>query len=188
MPGKPKPGFRFDGNSQPVMNQGAIRKLDELVRGKTVLEVGSGGSTLWLAQRAKEVVSVEHDPDWLEVVLRSLPQGTENVSLDLVPVDNLGAYIAGWHDDSEGRFDVVIIDCYQHKRPEAIEASAPLLPVGGHLVIDDAQWPLLVVAVQVLNDLKWEFELVDTYEGPKHNPATDKHYKTTTTDFWRRKR
>lgn len=57
----------------PWIVYGAIDWLDTYLRGDmTVLEWGSGGSTLFFCKRVREVVSIEHDHVWYEDVSRAL--------------------------------------------------------------------------------------------------------------------
>lgn len=67
-----------DGAPLPWFTYSAMYFLnDRLSPDMRVFEYGSGNSTLWLAERVKEVVSVEHDPDWyrrMTEVFRSSPQ------------------------------------------------------------------------------------------------------------------
>ena len=74
----------------------------------SILEYGSGGSTLWLARRATRVVSVESDPLWFERVRGALAErGIVNVDQRLfVEPDRYAA--AG--DPPAASFDFVLID------------------------------------------------------------------------------
>ncbi len=49
-----------------------------LTKDMRVLEFGAGQSTIWMAQRVAEVVTVEEDPDWAR---RILDRGQTNVVL-----------------------------------------------------------------------------------------------------------
>jgi hypothetical protein len=54
-----------EGEPLPWFTYSAIHFLaGRLSQDMRVFEYGSGNSTLWLAARVKEVLSVEHDPDW----------------------------------------------------------------------------------------------------------------------------
>lgn len=70
---------------------------------KTVLEWGSGQSTLFWAKRAKSVFSLEADQKWFEKIKSSAPR---NVSLHLVKFDvsDVDPLIAGQS------FDVIVCD------------------------------------------------------------------------------
>lgn len=55
-----------------------ISFLDDKLGGLFVFEWGAGGSTLWFAQRARRVISIEHDLEWYLKVVRQRP---ENASI-----------------------------------------------------------------------------------------------------------
>lgn len=89
-----------------------------------LFEYGSGCSTLWFAERVKEVVSVEHDSAWFGKMQRSgLPA---NVTLTHRPMDG------GYEQEiaRHGAFDIVVIDgrnrvaCFEtsldHLSPRAV--------------------------------------------------------------------
>jgi hypothetical protein len=69
----------------PWISLKAIRFLDKfLTKEMTVLEYGSGGSTIFFAQRCKRVISVEDDPAWYAAVharLDALGLGNTEVRL-----------------------------------------------------------------------------------------------------------
>lgn len=96
--------------------------------GARVLEWGSGASTVWLAQRAGSVVSIEHDPRWAARTARALAaRDRDNVALRvveptrLVPPGGVPSGKAGFAgldfeayadavDDVPGDLDLVVID------------------------------------------------------------------------------
>jgi precorrin-6B methylase 2 len=98
-----------------------------------VLEFGSGSSTIWLAKRAGDVVSVEDNLKWTRIVKdRIAVLGLTNARI--------------WH--AEGRdyydlswlgktmFDLVIVDgSYRWK---CIEAALPRIRPGGMLYLDNS--------------------------------------------------
>ena len=52
-------------NEMPWITYSSIDKLNKLLNIEMkVFEFGSGGSTLYYSKRVKEIVSVEHEPDW----------------------------------------------------------------------------------------------------------------------------
>lgn len=69
--------------AMPWWSLDAIRALENHLSEKhEVFEWGSGGSTLYLAKRAKKVTTVEQHPEWLEKVRVSLEKDSlANVSL-----------------------------------------------------------------------------------------------------------
>src|SRR3984885_13537361 len=48
----------------PWLSFSAVDYLEEPIPGRRVFEFGSGMSTLWFAERCREVVSVESNPEW----------------------------------------------------------------------------------------------------------------------------
>ena len=55
-----------DGNPIPWLTYSAIHFLDQKIANKQyeIIEYGSGNSTIWFAERAKRIVSIEHDLDF----------------------------------------------------------------------------------------------------------------------------
>lgn len=80
-------------------------------RDKSVLEFGGGQSTLWWAQRARDVLTFEGDPGWYADIKSRIPP---NVDLRLVSVESAASCVDGIEKilDSEPRreFDVIVID------------------------------------------------------------------------------
>ena len=96
-----------DGNPIPWITYPAIDFISKRVRNDMcVFEYGSGGSTLWWAQRVRSVVSVEHEKTWYERVKKTL---SDNVSLYQVDLDTNGMY-AQKIREYDHAFDVVVLD------------------------------------------------------------------------------
>ncbi len=117
-----------------------------------VFEYGSGASTLWLARRADEVHSVEHDRAFAD---RMAPASAAHEGLELrvveaVPAErpavgsakegcsglDFSAYVAAI-DDVDGVFDLVVID--GRAREECLRRSAPRLADAGLIVFDNTR-------------------------------------------------
>jgi len=96
-----------DGNALPWITYPAIAFLaGRLHGGMSVFEYGCGASTLWWAQRVKDVTSVEHEREWYEKVVSRAPA---NVIMTHVPLDYGGAYAAKIAEHAQ-RFDIVVLD------------------------------------------------------------------------------
>ena len=55
----------------PWMTPGAVQRLDELVKPTdNVIEVGTGGSTLFFARRAQFVIGIEPNLEWADSVIQ----------------------------------------------------------------------------------------------------------------------
>lgn len=115
--------------------------------GARVFEWGSGASTVWLGQRAGEIISVEHDPQWAESMQPVLPA---NATLTVVPptpgTGGVGSLKKGFEgldftdyvqsiDSTHGDFDLIVIDGRAREAclPKALAKLAP----GGMVVFDN---------------------------------------------------
>jgi predicted O-methyltransferase YrrM len=99
-----------------------------------VLEFGSGRSTLWFAHNAAQVVSIEHNPQWVERVRHTLRKRglLERVEIRLASAEQV-ELAAG--DLTGGSVDVVLIDGV--RRAECLRAALSALKSGGLLLIDN---------------------------------------------------
>ena len=71
----------------PWMTPGAVRKLDELVRSTDrVIEVGTGGSSLFFGRRARAVLGLEPSIEWADsVVAEAKQRGLNNIDIIAQP-------------------------------------------------------------------------------------------------------
>lgn len=115
-----------------------------------VLEYGAGASTVWLARRSGEVVSVEHDPAFAEA-MADLLVGVPNARVVVRPptpaarpvVPSAKAGYAGLDfssyvgaiDEVQGAFDLVVID--GRAREACLRAALPRLADDGIVVFDN---------------------------------------------------
>jgi hypothetical protein len=98
-----------------------------------VFEFGSGNSTLFWGARAKQVVSVENDPAWYELVRGRIGQ----LPIDLRLCTEPSGYVATLAN-AGAPFDVVVVDG-RWRYDSAFAAIAALRP-GGLIVLDNADW------------------------------------------------
>jgi hypothetical protein len=133
----------------------ALAEVDRFLRrtpDARIFEYGSGASTLWLARRASEVVSVEHDADWHAILGRKL-SAYPHVRLKLVPGspegsgDGYGSGKPGARnlnfrnyvhaiEEEPGAFDLVVID--GRCRIRCLEAASSKLRPGGMILFDNS--------------------------------------------------
>jgi hypothetical protein len=118
----------------------------------TGFEWGSGGSTVWFAERTKHVTSVEDNSDWHRYVNSRLAEKClNNVDLRLTRIDPAlsdectssdqrarSVYVRQISDFRDEFFDYVLVD--GHFREECIRAAIGKLKVGGLLILDDSLW------------------------------------------------
>ncbi len=123
-------------------------------RDARVLEWGSGASTVWLASRSGQVVAIEHDSGWADVVRELIPHSAP-VDLRTVPgtpaagrpgeirSEKAGArdldfqsYV-GAIDEVGGAFDLVVID--GRARAACLQRALPHLVDDGMIVMDNVE-------------------------------------------------
>ena len=120
----------------PWLVPGAIRALDAILTPEdSVLELGSGGSTLFFADRCMRVVTFELDPTWAKIVQAALaPSARGNVDYRLLakPAD---AERILRQDYAGSRFNIVVPDWTANR-----EILVPLLGS----IIDPARFSLVL--------------------------------------------
>jgi hypothetical protein len=127
--GKPLPWYTY-----PSIDFLRYRTYED----KDVLEFGGGQSTLWWAQRARRVLTLEGDPAWYEKLKEKIP---DNVSLHLTSLKNRETNISQVREilalNPGSKYDVIIIDGLY--RYEMIDIACGVLAEGGMIVCDNAE-------------------------------------------------
>lgn len=139
----------------------AIDYLERHLRsGMTVLEYGSGYSTLWWAKRVSHVKSLERNPQWCQEVKGALQvHAFDHVELIVVQdIDrhnpqHADRYIA--YAEPLQQYDVVIVD--DIFRNEVSAAAVDLVKPGGLLILDDSEREQYNQAMRMLEAKKWSF-------------------------------
>lgn len=128
-----------DGNPIPWYTYPAIEFLGSLdFSTKNVFEYGAGNSTLWWGQRALNVVSVEHNPEWFaKIQSKLLRNNYGNVKLILEP--NKDKYIKSILQQ-DLQFDVVIIDGRWRGFCASVIGEKLNLKDGFMIVLDNSDW------------------------------------------------
>ena len=131
----------------PWFSLSAIHFLDSFVsKSMKVFEYGSGGSTVYFANRAGSVVSTEDNKDWLELVQTELAaSGIANVTLQYRSFDFHRAehfeqsdYLCSIPDRA---FDIIIVDGTEESipvRPTCFQHAESRVAPGGIIVVDDS--------------------------------------------------
>lgn len=150
---------------------------------KRVFEYGSGYSTLFWASRAKEVISVEHNPEWHMKVARLAPA---NATIYLAPIDEakndyhpsaetlaeLSRYVEAINQ-TEGRFQIIVIDGYARSRVryQCARAALPHLDDNGLVILDNSDW-LPATAMFLRQSGLIEVDLSGPVPGNKNHQTT----------------
>jgi hypothetical protein len=177
----------------PWITFGAARSLGRIVNsGTRVLEYGSGGSTVYLSRRAKEVVSIEHDPEWANQVRQAVDNATtillrqpEGETRDdpgdvsafassdpTFRAKSFRSYVMAAAAFPDGHFDVLIVD--GRARPSALVYAQRKVRLGGAILLDDSDRPLYEAARRFAIDAGWPRQV---FRGPK--PASTSFAETT---------
>ena len=132
------------GKLTPWMHPSEIAMIEKyLNKDMTMLEWGSGGSTVHFAPQVKKLISIEHQMKWFVQVRKSIPK---NVDYYYVPANNDGISIkysthADYKDYIEvievfnTKFDAVLID--GRARRFCAEYVIPYLNEGAVVFIHD---------------------------------------------------
>jgi hypothetical protein len=177
-------------DEQPWITFEAISFLKGIISDNMkVFEYGAGGSTLFFAKRAKEVISIEHDEVWFQNVSSSLEARglckTVNFHL-VVPENNDGqlnldpsepeSYASGGSEFfgytfrnyaktidhyEDSYFDVVLID--GRARPACFKHAVSKVKKNGFLILDNSERGYYKYIHTSLNNKNWK---KNTFLGP----------------------
>ena len=174
-----RPGYSFLKKPMPWLPFVATNWLRTYLRpDMKVFEYGSGASTIFMAQRAGEVFTVEHDKQWHAVVSEALQQrditncvyqlrepsfdqeGPSTSSDDCVrtliadpserenPGVHFDSYIAAIDIHPVETFDLVLVD--GRARLACMKQAIPKIKKGGYLMLDNANDGRLVDCLELM--------------------------------------
>ena len=152
-----------------------------------VFEYGGGGSTLFFLERAKEVVTVEHNKEWFEILSSNISTNSKWKPLFIEPEPstnfddkrfsdpdayfstekdfvnkNFKKYASAIDTYADGYFDVVLVD--GRVRPSCMKHGIPKVKKGGYLILDNSDRPYYLE--YFLKHDAYLFEEVINYSGP----------------------
>lgn len=123
-----------DGNPIPWVTYSFIDFIRErLGKQHTVFEFGSGNSTFFYAKYAGVVVSVEHDKEWYDKIVKTKPENSEMIFCELVK----GADYCHMPVKLEEKFDIIIVD--GRDRVNCCIQAVNALSETGIVVLDDSE-------------------------------------------------
>jgi hypothetical protein len=158
-----------DGSPIPWMNYAVIDFLEERLAGDlTLLEYGSGNSTLFYAARTNHITSVEEDEKWYNFFVPQLPQ---NATLILCAPYLPEKYVTP--EEIRGkRFDVIVIDGAD--RNLCLYRAIDYLSERGVVILDDTQGDVTKPGIDFL--ISQGFKKID-FSGLK--PGGIRMYRTS---------
>ena len=152
----------------PWLTNSAVRFLETHLNDESVvLEFGMGGSTIWLADRVKELTSVEHSCRWYRATRRAITR-------PFMPVQHPRPYASVCDILGKDSFDLVLVD--GRDRVECVLAAMPLLKTGGVMMLDDAGRRRYRKAHDAMKT--WD------YVATKQRQPSPPHNDVLRTDWW----
>lgn len=122
-----------EGDYIPWFTYPAIDFLDKRINKEwSILEYGGGSSTLFWAEQCRDVLTVEHDQDWYNILLSKAPANVCLLHRTLDPIDN---YTNNF--PTKERFHIIVIDGRQ--RVACCQAVPDYLLPEGIIILDDSQ-------------------------------------------------
>lgn len=122
------------GKALPWVTYSFIDFIKERInKSQHIFEYGSGNSTIFYAERAGSVTSVEHDKGWHDKVKNTSPANAEMIFCQL---EKDGEY-AKKATLLNKKFDIIIVD--GRDRVNCCKYSVAALSLNGVLVLDDSE-------------------------------------------------
>lgn len=163
-------GWKRDSLEQgvPYMPASVIEWLEKhLSKEMNVFEWGSGGSTIFIAERAKSIVSIEYGQRWYYRLLFHLKiKRINNCVLKLILPEHSGEeiyrsqgkygnlyfekFVKSIDTYPDGSFDMVIVD--GRCRSQCILHARSKVKKGGYLIVDDADRPEYISSIASLTE------------------------------------
>lgn len=122
----------YDRNKNPIpwYTYPMVHYLNGLdLREYKVLEFGGGQSTIWWASRCREVIALEDNQEWIDMIVPDLPDNSTMMHVNLT-FDAIDEIL------QDQRFDIVIIDGLERKK--AAQAALDRLADGGVIIFDNS--------------------------------------------------
>lgn len=121
-----------DGNPIPWYTYPAIEYLSQFdVTDKDVFEFGCGNSSLFWADRARLVTSIEDNPDWFAKWQKSF----NRPNLDIRWRDEGEGYYNAIFEDGK-KYDIIVVD--GKRRADCARTALKALNQGGIIILDDS--------------------------------------------------
>ena len=123
-----------EGNPIPWVTYSFIDFIKERIKKHhTIFEFGSGNSTFFYAKYAGLVVSVEHDKEWYDKIVKDKPENSEMIFCELIR----GGDYCRMPVKLEEKFDVIIVD--GRDRVNCCKQAVDALTPEGVVVLDDSE-------------------------------------------------
>lgn len=126
-------GVLGDGRPIPLMSYAFVEYVMGLdIRTLDVLELGSGNSTFFWAERTNSVLTVDHGQEWIDQIQGGKPANVQ------IARTVAGGYVQ-FIKELERSFDIIVVDCSDN-RLACAKAIEGRLREGGLVVLDNSDW------------------------------------------------
>lgn len=162
------------GKALPWVTYSFIDFIKERInKTQSVFEYGSGNSTIFYAERAGSVTSVEHDKNWFEKVKNTSPANAEMIYCELQRDGEYAKKAALLNK----KFDIIIVD--GRDRVRCCQYSLNALSDNGVIVLDDSEREVYDAARILLKEKGFkEISFSGISPGLFYEKATSVFYKT----------
>ncbi len=160
-------------NPIPWCTYSFIKFIDKrLKKNFRVFEFGSGNSTLWYASRVGEIISLENDKNWYDIIQKELPANARIIYQTL----EYNSEYSQTANKQEKKFQLIIVD--GRDRVNCIKNSISALTTDGIIVFDNSDLPQYKEGVDFLisNGFK-KLDFIGLSPVTPHNNCTSVFYK-----------
>jgi hypothetical protein len=164
-----------DQNNQPI--PWVTYSFIDFITGRldktmTLLEYGSGNSTMFYSARVKRVRTVEHNKEWFDMISGQIPS---NVDIQYIELERGGAY-SQYGKQFPNTFDIVIVD--GRDRVNCLKNSVDSLTSRGVMILDDSERQGYQDGIRFLTDLGFRrLDFTGISPGEFYHKSTSVFYK-----------
>ncbi len=139
-----------EGNALPWYNYAIINFLKERVKSDfSVMEYGSGSSTIFWADNCKNVCTLELKQEWFELAKK---ENRDNIDIKLITNQ---AKFAESIAVFKQKFDMIIVDSYD--RFSCIKQALEYLNNEGVIMLDNSERENYRKIFEMMKELKWKW-------------------------------
>lgn len=144
----------LEDDGRPCLSMHAILFFKMILsKTMTVLETGSGRSTIWIAKRVKHILSFENKENWfLGVTERLKEEGLNNVAI----IYDIDFPKISFHK-IEDKYDIVFLDGsdLSGDRVLCMKSGYKYVKPGGYLIVDDSHRPTYEEGIRICRGTGW---------------------------------
>lgn len=145
-----------------------------------IVEFGAGASTLWFLKQPNviELISIEHDTDWINKIIRLQSEIKTQTAFTLIP--HKLPYYSFCENLKDNSFDLILVD--GRNRNGCIQHAHSKLKKGGTLILDNSERDYYSKGISLFSDWKRKDtvqEVPDKYGFTYQDPENKKFWQTS---------